>query len=265
MKVEQYLQRINLNKPATELSYNAGSRDKSLSNLKTLIKYHVSHIPFENFDVLDKVEITLGKDKLFNKIVQNNRGGFCYELNYSFYNLLIELNYPTKIIAGEVYRINGTEVGPPFDHMSLIVTIEHQEYLIDVGFIEGSIIPLGLDNLEQEIYDGYSIHRIRKDNDAYYLEIKTSKSNWLTKIRFNNEPRMIEDFYNMCKWQQTENEVFALPFYSLLTDKGRKSCITDKFITSYQGIRNVEEIKSPEHRGALLEEHFGLKIPGPAL
>lgn len=260
MNIEKYLQRINLSKPVIELFYSPDSTKINLDNLKTLIKHHARHIPFENFDVLNETEITLNKDQLFNKIVHNKRGGFCYELNYSFYNLLAELNYPTKIIAGEVYRICGTKIGPAFDHMSLLVTLENQEYLIDVGFIEASMIPLNLNDLEQEIYDGYSIHRIRKDKDSYYLEIKTSKNNWLSKIRFSNKPRRIEDFHEMCKWQQTENEVFALPFYSILTDQGRKSCITNKFITSNKGTRTVEEIKSTQHRNSLLEEHFGLKL-----
>lgn len=263
MKVERYLQRINLDKPVEELAYEIGSLDKNLENLKILIKHHVSNVPFENFDILDKVEIILDQEKLFSKIVINNRGGFCYELNYSFYGLLKELGYPVKIIAGEVCRISSNEIGPPLDHMSLVVTLD-KDYLIDVGFIEGSILPLNLDNLEQEVYDGYSIHRIRKEEENYYLEIKTSKSDWLTKIRFTRIPRKIEDFYDVCKWQQTENKIFSLPLYSIVTNEGRKSCIVDKFLVSNNGIRTVEDIKSHKHRKRLFEEHFGIKIPDKA-
>ena len=51
---------------------------------KTLDKLqiaHLTHIPYENLDVLNKKPLSLEADDLFNKIVLNQRGGYCFELN----------------------------------------------------------------------------------------------------------------------------------------------------------------------------------------
>ena len=38
-------------------------------------------VPFENIDVQNGKPISVDIDALFNKIVHDKRGGFCYELN----------------------------------------------------------------------------------------------------------------------------------------------------------------------------------------
>ena len=52
-----------------------------LQDLARLQQLHMEHIPFENLDVIRKVPIYLNLEKIYDKVVNNRRGGYCYELN----------------------------------------------------------------------------------------------------------------------------------------------------------------------------------------
>ena len=62
-----------------------GLRDEPMPlNAETLHKLmyaHLTHVPFENLDVLEKhMTPDLGIEALFDKIVVRRRGGYCFEL-----------------------------------------------------------------------------------------------------------------------------------------------------------------------------------------
>ena len=75
MKTEKYLNRID----AEQFDFVP-----NLENLKYLQRRHLLNIPFENLDIHWKKPIDLKGESLYQKIVENKRGGFCYELNGLF-------------------------------------------------------------------------------------------------------------------------------------------------------------------------------------
>lgn len=50
--------------------------------LFSLQKAHLLSIPFENLDIHYGKEIKLDLNAIFEKIISNHRGGFCYDLNF---------------------------------------------------------------------------------------------------------------------------------------------------------------------------------------
>ena len=81
-----YLKRINY----------SGSLEPSLKVLKQLQQAHLMSVPFENLDIHYGRTIELDLDKIFNKVVVDHRGGFCYELNGLFGELLSMLGFKIK-------------------------------------------------------------------------------------------------------------------------------------------------------------------------
>src|SRR5215217_8652227 len=104
----------------------------SLETLVQLQKQHLLHVPFENIDIYYGVRITLDPAALYDKIVLRNRGGYCYECNGLFHLLLQWMGFDSRMISSRV--MTGKKTGEEFDHMALIVVIEEQEWLVDVGF-----------------------------------------------------------------------------------------------------------------------------------
>jgi N-hydroxyarylamine O-acetyltransferase len=74
LDVDEYLSRIGY----------AGSREPTPATLEALHRHHLQTVPFENLDVPLGRVITLDPATLWQKIVVNRRGGFCYELNTLF-------------------------------------------------------------------------------------------------------------------------------------------------------------------------------------
>lgn len=104
--VKEYLKRIH-----AEFSINP-----TAETLDALIRSHIRSIPFENLDVIDFNKIpNLNEDVLFEKIVQKNRGGYCFELNKLFAALLKALDYEVYSVAVRVMW-NRDQI-PPVSHM----------------------------------------------------------------------------------------------------------------------------------------------------
>ncbi len=126
-----YLQRIGL---------TGDGIAADLNTLRSLQRSHLVTVPFENLDIHWKRPILLDTHKFFEKIVTKNRGGFCYELNGLFNELLRYLGFNTRLISARVF--NGKEHGPEFDHAAILVDLPEGTYLADVGFGEFAAEPL---------------------------------------------------------------------------------------------------------------------------
>jgi N-hydroxyarylamine O-acetyltransferase len=105
-----YLQRLNYTGPLTS----------SAETLRALHQAHLLAVPFENLDIPLGRPIIPEEAALFRKIVEEGRGGFCYELNGLFAALLRELGFKVTLLSARVARAEGG-FGPEFDHLTLLV------------------------------------------------------------------------------------------------------------------------------------------------
>jgi N-hydroxyarylamine O-acetyltransferase len=92
-------------------------------------------------------EIKLDVESLVRKLVDERRGGYCYEQNTLFAAVLTELGYTVSRRLGRV-RMGDADSPRPATHMVLIV----DEQIVDVGF--GSAVPLGPVPFDDEIAYG---------------------------------------------------------------------------------------------------------------
>ncbi|HUG32641.1 MAG TPA: arylamine N-acetyltransferase [Acidimicrobiia bacterium] len=132
MNVEAYLDRIGLSEPL----------EPDLAYLERLQRAHLTAIPFENLDVYARREMRTEDTWSISKLVDRGRGGWCFELNGAFANLLEELGYDVKRLAAHVVQGSGA---PMPTHLSLEVALD-RPYLVDVGFGDSFIKPLPLDS-----------------------------------------------------------------------------------------------------------------------
>uniref|UniRef100_UPI0035C75EEC arylamine N-acetyltransferase n=1 Tax=Serratia quinivorans TaxID=137545 RepID=UPI0035C75EEC len=138
MDRQRYLQHIGF----------AGIPKPDLLTLQQLHRCHMLSVPFENLSIIYRQGIHLEEPALFNKIVERNRGGFCYELNRLFAALLKDIDFNVQFISGEIRARDGS-FGAPFDHMALMVELD-QPYLVDVGFGDSFLTPLKITTTEQQ-------------------------------------------------------------------------------------------------------------------
>ncbi|OAL36378.1 hypothetical protein AYO20_04274 [Fonsecaea nubica] len=98
--------------------------------------------------------LSLDHEALYHKLVERRLGGYCMENNAFFSTILRSLGYQLYVTGARVsLALSGDSVDPDgfagWQHEVIIVTINKQKYLVDVGFGSGSPIypiPLDLDN-----------------------------------------------------------------------------------------------------------------------
>ena len=106
----------------------------NLSTLALIQINHLKYIPFENLDVVDRKNILIDIDSIYNKIIINKRGGYCFEMNALLKAALVEYGFNVKQMMSRVRWTYGDKI-MPFTHTLLLVKItDNEEYFVDVGF-----------------------------------------------------------------------------------------------------------------------------------
>lgn len=252
MNVEAYLQRIDY----------CGSREPTAETLRALQVAHLLHVPFENLSIHAGEPIVLEQDALFAKIVTGQRGGFCYECNGLFAELLRALGFEVAMLGAGVARPDGS-FGPNFDHMTLMVTLE-QRWLVDVGFGESFIEPLLLDaRFDQE--QGAGVFRIVADGEYLVLMKRDEGGDWKPQYRFTLQPYNFVDYEEMCHFHQTspDSHFTRGTLCSRATANGRITLSNMRLITTSGAERDEQTLNSKEDYDRVLREQFGVVMKNP--
>jgi N-hydroxyarylamine O-acetyltransferase len=224
--------------------------------LAGLHRAHLLTVPFENLSIHLGEPISLAEDDLLTKIVTRRRGGFCYELNGTFALLLEALGARVGRVAARVYGADG--LGPPLDHLALIVTLPDGSgpWLADVGFGSHSVFPLLLDERGDQDDPG---GRFRLA-DAPRGDIDVTKDGQ-PQYRIERRERALDEFAPTCWWQQTwpESHFRASTICSRLTPDGRISISEDTLITTSGGSRVEEKLNDGELLAAY-RDRFGVSL-----
>ena len=237
-----------------------GDLKPSLQVLKKLQKSHLLNVPFENLDIIAKIPIELNTEKLYQKIVINNRGGFCYELNSLFFQLLKNIGFEVKMVSARVYNKNNC-YGAEFEHMAIIVKIKKNEFLSDVGFGEFAFAPLKIElNTVQE--DRRGLFKM-EEYDSKHLQVsKNDSDKWIPEYIFSLQSRELKEYEEMCNYHQTSpdshftwKQMCTLPTENgRITVTGNTLKITEKNNHTEKYIENEKELKK------ILTDYFNISI-----
>ncbi len=246
MNISAYLSRIGI---------EADDLEPGDETLRLLQRKHLLTVPFENLDIHWKRPIVLDTDKFYAKVVEEKRGGFCYELNGLFNELLLSLGFTTRLISARVF--NGTEHGPEFDHAAIIVTIGDDEYLADVGFGDFTAEPLRF-GLGAEQQDETGIFVIRRFDDEYLEVAKQEDGVWKSLYIFKDIAHKLSEFVEMCDFQQfsPESHFTKGKVCSILTENGRKTLTDKKFLVTAGGEKAETVIESETEFDQILAREF---------
>uniref|UniRef100_A0AC34F2T2 Arylamine N-acetyltransferase n=1 Tax=Panagrolaimus sp. ES5 TaxID=591445 RepID=A0AC34F2T2_9BILA len=153
--VDEYLKRLEINLP--------DKVDKEY--LDSLHIAHCTHIPFETFDLIDLKELNISPKYIFNRLIQQKRGG----LNGSFEKLLKNLKYNVQMIPCCVFNITTHAFGNCDDHLALLVTFDDgTKYMCDAGFSRNFLTPLIFETDCIQFATTGFFRLTKTDNEIYY-------------------------------------------------------------------------------------------------
>jgi N-hydroxyarylamine O-acetyltransferase len=136
MQLADYFSRISYPSPAAPTA----------AALKDLVRAHVLNVPFENLDVQLGLPLTIAPEAAYEKIVDRNRGGWCYEQNGLLGWALAKIGFEVVRVAAAVRRSERGDVANA-NHLCLLVRPmdDHQTWLADVGFGGSMLAPIELE------------------------------------------------------------------------------------------------------------------------
>ncbi len=247
-----YLQRIEA------APYENGSTI-NIDYIKYLMRCQLFRIPFENIDVQQGKIISLNPDDIFKKIIENKRGGYCYELNGLFAMALQSLGIRYQFVAA---RPMFYPVLRPKTHMALVVNFSGEYWLCDLGFGSYGIRePVSLQQLNEPISQDFDHFMLTKDNTGEYLLQALIDNKWTNQYAFNLSPQLWIDFSPANYLNSTHPEAIFVQKLLLIqhSETERMTLLGNTLkITDCTGVR-IKEIQ-PDEQKYIVSEYFGLEI-----
>ena len=147
---------------------------ESEDRTQQFIRLHRCHslaVPFEDFNPFCGLAVSLDIQDIFEKVVRDRRGGYCFELNLLFQELLHTLGYQSKPVLCRPFSGEGKKL--PLTHRLSIVPLDGQLWVADVGLGgNGWVEPLLLKPGLEQVQFGRT-YRIREDSElGYVVELK---------------------------------------------------------------------------------------------
>lgn len=237
----------------------AGPAAPTLQVLRAIHRAHLLSVPFENLDIARGRPIVVDQEACVRKIVEQRRGGFCYEMNGAFAALLQAMGFKVTLLSARVARQDGS-FGPEFDHLTLRVDLD-RPWLADVGFGDSFIEPLTLlPGIAQQ--DAGAIYRVIETSSVFQLQKWEAGNAWKDMYQFTLQPRQIQDFAEMCRYHQTspESSFTRKRLCTRATPDGRITLSDMKLIITRDGDKRERMLTSEEEWRAALRQHFDVVL-----
>ena len=235
----------------------SGPVEPTLAVLRELQYRHLFSVPYETLDIMNGVPLDLTTEGLYDKIVTRRRGGYCFELNALFGELLRTLGFAAEFRFARYLR---RETGiPKRRHQVIVVTLPEGEYLTDVGV--GAPIPVRPVRISPE--------RQRDERGCWFCDTDPEFGTVLFEMTDAGPERVYAvpaersypvDFLTTSYFcEHSPDSLFRKALMvSLRTPEGRNTVSGNEF-RIFQGDR-VTVLKPADEREfrALLQKYFGL-------
>jgi N-hydroxyarylamine O-acetyltransferase len=247
---------FNLERYLSRIGYT-GDTSVDFETLRKMMRCQLFSVPFENLDVQAGKVPSLVPEELYRKIVECRRGGYCYELNGVFAMALSTIGFSYTFVAA---RPMTYAVRRPKTHMALIVSIDDEQWLCDLGFGGYGIRePLNLRWLDHDTRQGHDVFRLSKVSDRDYLLQSLVDGEWKNLYEFNLCQQEWVDF-EPANWLNATHpdSIFVQGLIVVMQHPSGKTILAGDRFRSVSGGTVEERIVSREDVPELLLERFFL-------
>ncbi len=232
--------------------------------LKAIHRLHPRAIPFENLNPLTRRAVKLDLESVERKLVDDRRGGYCFEQNALLANVLIELGFQVTPLIGRVLWGREPDAVPPRTHMVLRIDLDNEAWIADVGF--GSVTLTSPVRLTPGLAQRTDLGIFRladASHDPLYLEVQARDQTWSRVYRFDLHPVEWIDYETSNWYTSTSPEaIFANNLIVCrVLDDTRLALLNDQLNEREAdgSIVREQRLASADELAACLHDRFGLK------
>lgn len=232
-------------------------------SLDTVLEKTAKTIPFENLCIIENRTKKITKENLTSKILEQNEGGLCYELNTILYLFLTENNFNPTLARGVTYNHMEQQWSATGDtHVLNLITHNGQVYVVDTGF--GGNLPLKPVPLSGETITSsngeFRVERVESQHGDYilYMKINRKDEDWKIGYAFNSkeEVKHITELDNVQRMiiEHPESAFNKRPLINKITDTGSIT-LTDTSFTQWDN-RELNKESIDENRFNQIRKEF---------
>ena len=172
----------------------SGLAEPTLAVLRDLHARHPARIAFEALDPFLGRPVEIDPAAIQAKLVQGRRGGYCFEQNGLFHDVLAALGFSVSALGARVVWMTPGRQAPVTHRLTLVDLPGEGSFLADVGFGgQSPTVPLRLEpGLEQETPHG--AYRLARDGEVYETQMRLGEGRWEPMYRFTLAPQSPADF-----------------------------------------------------------------------
>jgi N-hydroxyarylamine O-acetyltransferase len=254
--------KFNLDGYFRRIGYS-GDAAPTIETLRSIHLLHAQSIPFENLNPFLRIPVVLDIDSLYQKLVLDGRGGYCFEHNLLLMEVLKTLGYRVKGLGARVLWNIPEGMVTARGHMLLLVEIDHDYFIADVGFGGLTLTsPLALKSDLEQSTPHEKFKLIQRADD--YVLLANVQDVWKRIYSFGPQENFLID-YEVTSWYLSNHPtshfvtglIAALPF-----EKGRHTLRNNDFATHYlDGSHERKRFDNVADLRYTLETTFGIRLP----
>ncbi len=248
-----YFQRIGFN----------GNAEPTLECLHSLHFLHPIAIPFENLNPFFGIPVLLDIDSVRKKLIDNMRGGYCFEHNLLFKEILELIGFKVKGLAARVIWNRPDDTVTPRSHMVLLVEADGQQFIADVGFGGQTLTAPLLLKPDLEQMTTHEPYRLILNNGFYVLQVLI-KEDWRSVYKFTLEEQFLPD-YEVTNWYLSNHPashfVTGLIAARVIKDSRYNLRNTQLAVHYKDGKTEKTELTSVDEIVKVLQEIFLIRLP----
>ncbi len=240
-----------------------GPREATLGVLHQLMQAHSQTIPFENLDPLMGRPIRLDVASLEEKLVHQQRGGYCFEQNGLFLAVLQTIGFDVVPLSARVRIGWPRDAVTPRTHMCLRVEIDGQSYLADVGVGGLSLTSALLLKLDDHQTTPHETRRIVREGDVHYHQVQFGNE-WqdVYELTLEQMPLIDREVGNWYTSTHPDSRFKNVLMVARAAPEGtRLTIMNDEFsVRAASGEATKTPITSKPQLRRLLKEQFGITL-----
>lgn len=257
--------RFNLDAYFERIGYS-GRRVPTLETLRAIQALHPAAIPFENLNPLLRIPVLLDLESLQAKLVEGRRGGYCFEHNLLLKAALEAIGFPVTGLAARVLWGRTPDAITSRGHMLLLVEVEGEQYIADVGFGGQTLTaPLRLE-LDSEQETPHEPCRLVEWDGDFLLESRI-RDEWKPLYRFDLQRQHVVD-YEVSSWYLSNHPQshFVTGLRAARAVPGRRFNLLGKELTTHTlGAQSTTRtLQSVDEMIEVLTSTFGIRLPDHA-
>lgn len=164
-----YLQRLDLEE-LWSIAIDSDDSALTVEFLNQMQGRHIAQFSFNSLAVVLGQELPLDLESLFEKIVVNGKGGYCFEQNKLIFNVLEQMGFEVRLLLARVTY--NRDVDSARTHRVTLVTLGDDQYIVDGGF--GHLgarqpVKLALGTAQQQADECFRI--IQDDSEIYHYQV----------------------------------------------------------------------------------------------